>query len=581
MSNSEQFEEKGLQLLKEGGDRQALEYFITAVRLNHLNYNALQLLLNTAHQLGLTQDALKTLHDLLKEHPADRIMFNVAQEFVNKVRRKSGSLENLTTLIMSKDRPLQLQGCLESLFYHSEIEPRNITILYKESGNIYYDLLIEKYPTIRWVREKQFNEDIQLVLNESQDYLFLCCDDVIFTELFNFHECLKALEEDADLFNFTMRLGKNILPLPNELTDTGNFLKWKWYNPDAVRWYYPWSVSVSLYRKEEVLSLIRPFLGSIINPNFFESTVAQYLQAYPHAVPAYLASFHHSKCVATQVNRVQDTHCNKFDSCKNTDIDGLYRAFLQGYAVDWERIKGIDNPDFNMGAEYFELKINEPAGRAGQRYESIMDLLPFDNPYENFMPTTFPKTLDRTKEFNSLDAQITETNPRMIVLVGTGRGDLAVQIGAFLRSGSNDGLVFCIDTWLGTGRDMIGENGHKEDLRRYYRNGYPFFYYQFLADIVHCGLENYIIPFANTGRIGAEWLNHHNIQADLVYFNESEEEPYGNLLDFWPVLRPGGMMAGHERLGDRSNLMRDAQKFAEEKNLNLEIIESGWILKNQ
>lgn len=579
MNESEAFEKEGLEFIKKGLYPQALESFVKAVNLNPFNYKALRNLLFTAHSLGLTQDAIKTIEDLLKEHPSDVRMLAVAQEYLNFVHRKSYSAKSLTTIIMSKDRPMQLLGCLESLLFHSGIKEEEIVVLYKESGHIYYDLLVEKFPKVRWVREKKFSNDIQTLFNESGDFIFMCCDDVLFTESFTFKIGVHALDSDPDIFNFTLRLGKNINPLPEGLIDTEEYLKWKWYNPNAVRWYYPWSVSVSLYRKEDVLRLTTPFVKAIENPNFLESTVAHYLELYPNKVSPFLASFHHSKGVATQVNRVQNTHCNAFDGSKNTETDELYRLFLQGIKIDWEKIIGVDNPDFNLGAEYFELKKDESTS-PGVAFTSLLKLLPFDNPYTNFNVSAFPKDWGDSKEILFLDPYLEETSPRTIVAVGIREGSFAAHLGSFLRSRSLDGVVFCIDTWLGSSKDMIEADAPNREFRRYYQSGYPFFYYQFLANMMHSGFRNQILPFPNASHIALKWFKYHKIYADFVYLSDTiEEDLTENLKKFWQILRPGGIMAGENGYTVGADFLGSVKAFSEEEHLVLETIHSGWVIR--
>ena len=68
MNESREFEKAGLEFLNNGKDRKALESFGKAVGLDNLNYSALRSLLFTAHRIGLTPDATRTIQDLLQNN---------------------------------------------------------------------------------------------------------------------------------------------------------------------------------------------------------------------------------------------------------------------------------------------------------------------------------------------------------------------------------------------------------------------------------------------------------------------------------------------------------------------------------
>lgn len=578
MNGSREFEKTGLEFLNNGKDRQALECFGRAVGLDNLNYSALRSLLFTAHRLGLTPDATRTIQDLLRQHPSDQRMLSIAREYVNLVQEKTAV--PLTTIFLSKDRPLQLQGCLDSLLHHSGTGLENISVLYKQTGNIYYDNLIEKYPEIRWVPERNFSHDIQALFNESDDHIFMCCDDMIFTEPFDLGKCVQILGENDDVFNFTLRVGTNITPLPEDLIDNGDWLKWKWHNPVAVRWHYPWSVPATIYRKHDVLRLTRPFVFAISNPNFLESTVAQYLQEYPDKAPPCLASFKHSTCIATHVNRVQDTHCNEFDNSGHTETEELYRLFLRGGRVDWEKIINIDNPDFNLGGEYFNIKIVRPA-HGFNRAKNILKLMPFDTPYNGFNFTVLPKDLEDGDDDHDIAAYMGDTAAHVIITIGDRKGRSAIRFASYLEKKGLDGAVICIDTWLGSLDGMIEYDDPVKGLRKYYVNGYPCLYHQFLANVLHSGLQDFIIPFPNTSAIGAKWLKHHNIEADIIYICEDNDSggAAGNIDIFWPLLRPKGILAVNGRLHEGSGATGAVDRFSREHSLEPEIIGTKWMIR--
>ena len=66
-------------------------------------------------------------------------------------------------------------------------------------------------------------------------------------------------------------------------------------------------------------------------------------------------------------------------------------------------------------------------------------------------------------------------------------------------------------------------------------------YYQFLANICHKGVQDWIVPIPTTSTIGARWLEYHKLQADLVYVDAShdEDDVYDDLKNYWKVLKNG------------------------------------------
>jgi hypothetical protein len=581
MNESKDIENKGLRYVEAGDDRKALELFRNAVLADRLNYSAVRNLLFAAHRLGLTQDALATLKDLLSENSGDARMLAIAQEFIDTVHGKQTEKIPLTVIFLSKDRPLQLQGCLESLMHHSGIPRENIVVLFKQTGNIYYDLLFKRYPEIQWVPEKNFSHDIRALFEVSQDYIFMCCDDMIFTEPFDLGRCIEVLDQNPDIFNFTLRVGLNVTPLPEDLVEYDDWLKWKWFNPVAVRWHYPWSVPSSVYRKSEVLRLTQPFVFAITNPNFLESTVAQYLQNYPDKAPASLAGFRHSKVIATHVNRVQDTHCNEYDTSGNTETEELYRLFLGGHCLNWEKVANIDNPDFNLGGEYFSLKLAKPS-HGFSTARKVRGLMPFNDPYDRFNFVAMPKNMNLNGAAPDMTGILGDTTPNMTAVVNAGKGEHAIRMASYLQKQGADGAVICIDTWLGSFTDMVAKDPSKS-IRNYYVHGYPSLYYQFLANVMHCGVQDYIVPLPNSADIAARWLLHHDIRPGLIYVCAGNEEggEANSAALFWSILAPDGKMAG--TMPDRGPGMIEESlgRIARDNGGELTVQGKEWILQKK
>lgn len=170
--------------------------------------------------------------------------------------------------------------------------------------------------------------------------------------------------------------------------------------------------------------------------------------------------------------------------------------------------------------------------------------------------------------------------PQFIVEVGSWKGSSAIRMAGLLRERGIDGAVLCVDTWLG-GLDHILEPMSPEwDIGRYRRHGYPMLYYQFLANVMHAGLNDYIVPFPNTSAIAARWLGKIGLQADLIYIDASHDgdDVYRDITDYWPLLRVGGVMLGDDWSPYWQGLCDAVTRFSRERGLELHTEGVNWML---
>jgi hypothetical protein len=267
----------------------------------------------------------------------------------------------LSVICFSKDRPLQLEGYIQSLLFYSGLRPETLSILYTDSPATRYDALIRKYPRIKWVRETHFHTDLSRLVDESRGYVLLGCDDVFFIDHFDVNIPIAQLASDPELFGFSLRLGLNLHSLP-ELRISADVLDWDWRAAPTGHWSYPWEVSASIYRREFISSYLETNLGAT-NPNRFESLLAGSCQDSSSGIAAKLASFRRSKCLTLTVNRVQDEFPNEFDDSSETDISTLYRAHATGRVLDWPSFYQTESRVIHVDSRYFRTTdiLTEPA----------------------------------------------------------------------------------------------------------------------------------------------------------------------------------------------------------------------------
>ncbi|HUG92288.1 MAG TPA: class I SAM-dependent methyltransferase [Planctomycetaceae bacterium] len=216
----------------------------------------------------------------------------------------------------------------------------------------------------------------------------------------------------------------------------------------------------------------------------------------------------------------------------------------------------------------------------GRAAEDILARLPGGNPYAGFPYERYRLDLQGSRPPAVLRPLITELRPRLIVEVGSWKGDSALQMGEIIHEFGLDTAVVCIDTWLGSLEHLTG-SVRGWDLRPYLRHGYPTLYYQFLANVMHRRCEDVVVPLANTSDNAARWLIHQQIMADLVYVDGSHEEDdvYRDVCGFWRLLRPGGTMFGDDWHAYWHGVICAVSRFAREQGLPVQVSEQTWSLQ--
>lgn len=168
--------------------------------------------------------------------------------------------------------------------------------------------------------------------------------------------------------------------------------------------------------------------------------------------------------------------------------------------------------------------------------------------------------------------------PAVVVEVGTWKGASVLHMHALARKHGQTPVFICIDTWLGS-----TENWLKPEPRPNMRleGGHPTLYRQFIANVIACGAAEDVYPLPMSSTVGARLLHGLGIEADVIYVDAAheEEELTLDLMLFWPVLRPGGVMFGDDYVSRWSGVMRAVDRFAAEHGLELEVDREKWLVR--
>ncbi|GFI21976.1 hypothetical protein IMSAGC011_00749 [Lachnospiraceae bacterium] len=277
--------------------------------------------------------------------------------------------EQISIIVFSKGRPLQLHAYLESLFLFSDAEQKMVTILYSETVNIRYKKIMQCFPQVNWIQEQQFETDLKQLVTDAGEYIMFGCDDVVFTGKFCLIEAASYLVKNSKVFGYSMRLGDNITPRPQNLSTEDSVFAWKW-NCEYQHYNYPWELDCTLYRKKDVLKLTMEEDNTIKNPNYYEAMITPENREKRIIRPYMACNAGLSCAIVITVNRVQDTHQNGFDDSMLTDIYSLDRLYNdEDNTLDIEKIAAIGNHIIHVGAEYFILRKKTKGYSSAQLYK--------------------------------------------------------------------------------------------------------------------------------------------------------------------------------------------------------------------
>lgn len=183
-------------------------------------------------------------------------------------------------------------------------------------------------------------------------------------------------------------------------------------------------------------------------------------------------------------------------------------------------------------------------------------------------------------ESPAFETLIQRVKPKFVIEVGTWKGGSAIRMAGLLAENSlPDTPILCIDTWLGALEFWADQSQPERFLALECKHGYPSVYYRFLANICHSGHAKRITPFPLPATTAALWLLRTNLRADLIYIDGSheEEDVYQDLLDYAPLIAPGGYLFGDDWAWTG---VRDAvTRFSRETKRPIEHIADKWAIR--
>ena len=301
----------------------------------------------------------------------------------------------ITNIVFTKNRPLQLDAYLESLYRFFPAERIQTCIIYKvELFSEEYESLFKKYPECIIVKENDFHTDCLNVINQANTkYILFGIDDVVFFDSVDIDLIDQTFDEHGDdIFGFTLRFS------PESLKDSGDVLndftvsnqqvcRLNWKQGQSPHARYPFELCCTIYRTEVVKRIIsgtmnsNPVIKKIFSPNtplikilqkikfarkllkafgyFFspntlESWNCRWCQNNSSKLSSYI--YFQKLCAsAIQVNLVNTSTQNDFDGSSNHTVEALNDKYKQGYKFDIDFLVENKPPDLACGKERFKL----------------------------------------------------------------------------------------------------------------------------------------------------------------------------------------------------------------------------------
>jgi len=308
---------------------------------------------------------------------------------------------SISILIFSKDRAMQLDGCIRSLYLHCrDIDLVTCHVLYKTTNDRHerqYQALSKEYQKIVFLKEDIFIKNVNFILSDS-DYILFLVDDNIFIRPWYFSEVIDALKNNKKAIGFSFRLGENTThsysldqeqDLPNFSQYSSSIIKFKWIKEKENDFNYPFEVSSSLYRSSDILKAISND-HKIDNPNDFEAILDSKKIKFTESNPELLC-YKKSVAFCNPANVTQLNYLNRYSSNSNNSIKSLSKKFDLGFRIDVEQF--IDFTPISCHQE-LQFHFKRPEDSGGQiSVQAVIDTN-FKNKYEQGYKTDIACSID-------------------------------------------------------------------------------------------------------------------------------------------------------------------------------------------
>jgi len=314
----------------------------------------------------------------------------------------AGPVENMqkmiSNIVFTKNRPLQLDAYLESLYRYFPPKIIQTYVIYKEEFfGEQYDTLFRKFPDCIAIREKDFHSDFLKVLSQiSTKYILFGVDDVVFFDSVDFNVIDQTFAMYAEeVLGFSLRYSKEVIidmggsiyesVVAGQTVYSINWAKDRSSqtrrpfrpfelcatvyptalvkkiidsamnnNPLVKKLFSPSSFLIRALRKAKPRRSVLKFFGYFYSPNKLESWNYQWCMRNKERLPNYL--YFQKLCAsAIQVNMVNTSTGKIFDGNSAHTVETLNEMYKQGYRFDINKLKENKPAKTHSDKSYFLL----------------------------------------------------------------------------------------------------------------------------------------------------------------------------------------------------------------------------------
>ncbi len=304
----------------------------------------------------------------------------------------------ISNIVFTKNRPLQLEAYLESLYRYFPQELIQTYIIYKrELFEEEYQQLFSKYADCIVIKENDFHGDFLKLLSQiNTKFILFGVDDVVYFDSVDFEiidETFNSFPEDT--FGFSLRFSKENIRGGNDPVSeavvseqTVYSINWTQGNTSITR--YPFELGATIYPTALVKKVINntknnnPLLsklflpssvlirmlgkvksprsilksfGYFYVPNTLESWVCRWCQNNSELLPHFLYFQKHCAS-AVQVNTVNTSTDNEINGSIEHTVEALAEKYNQGYRFDIDFVFKNKPTATHCGMEFFKLTKN-------------------------------------------------------------------------------------------------------------------------------------------------------------------------------------------------------------------------------
>jgi hypothetical protein len=308
---------------------------------------------------------------------------------------KKNMQKMISNILFTKNRPLQLEAYLESLYRYFSRELIQTYIIYKvELFEDEYEQVFRKYSDCIVIKENDFHSDFLTVLSKvDTKYILFGIDDVVYFDCVDFGVIDETFAKyTGDIFGFALRLGreakKNDSDAVSETVVAGQTvysIDWTQGRTPTTR--YPFELCATIYPTALVRKVIdsamngnplirglfspssalMKFLGKsklkrkilkrfgyFYTPNTLESWNCRWCQNNSEGLPNRL--YFQKLCAsAIQVNMVNTSTRSDFDNAAEHTIEALNEKYKTGYRLDIDFVAQNKPVGTHSGVEFFRL----------------------------------------------------------------------------------------------------------------------------------------------------------------------------------------------------------------------------------